>query len=34
VYPSSSDAEDEKMYRDADEVETFRVEALVLAGRL
>jgi hypothetical protein len=33
-YPSSSNAEDEKMYRDADEVETFGVEALVLAGRL
>jgi hypothetical protein len=33
-YPSLSDAEDEKMYRDADEVETFGVEAPVLAGRL
>jgi hypothetical protein len=33
-YPSSSDAEDEKMYWDADEVETFAVEAPVLAGRL
>jgi hypothetical protein len=29
-----SDAEDEKMHRDADEVESFRIEALVLAGRL
>jgi hypothetical protein len=33
-YPSSSDAEDEKMYRDADEVETFGVDAPVLASRL
>jgi hypothetical protein len=33
-YPPPSDAEDEKMYRDADEVESFRVEAPVLAGRL
>jgi hypothetical protein len=33
-YPSSSDTDDEKMYRDADEVETFGVKALVLAGRL
>jgi hypothetical protein len=32
--PSLSDAEDEKMYRDADEVESFEVEAPVLAGRL
>jgi hypothetical protein len=33
-YPPPSDAEDEKMYRDADEVESFRIEAPVLAGRL
>jgi hypothetical protein len=33
-YPPLSDTEDEKMYRDADEVESFRVEAPVLAGRL
>jgi hypothetical protein len=33
-YTPSSDAEDEKMYWDADEVESFRVEAPVLAGRL
>jgi hypothetical protein len=33
-YPLSSDADDEKMYRDADEVESFGVEAPVLAGRL
>jgi hypothetical protein len=33
-YSPPSDAEDEKMYRDADEVESFGVEALVLAGRL
>jgi hypothetical protein len=33
-YPPPSDAEDEKMYRDADEVESFRVEAPVSAGRL
>jgi hypothetical protein len=29
-----SDTEDEKMYRDVDEVESFWAEALVLAGRL
>jgi hypothetical protein len=29
-----SDTEDEKMYRDADKVESFRAEAPVLAGRL
>jgi hypothetical protein len=29
-----SDVEDEKMYRDADEVESFGIEAPVLAGRL
>jgi hypothetical protein len=33
-YPPSSDAEDEKMYRDANEVESFGVEAPVLADRL
>jgi hypothetical protein len=33
-YTTLSDAEDEKMYRDADEVESFGVEAPVLAGRL
>jgi hypothetical protein len=33
-YPPPSDAKNEKMYRDADEVESFRVEAPVLAGRL
>jgi hypothetical protein len=33
-YTPPSDAEDEKMYRDADEVESFGIEALVLAGRL
>jgi hypothetical protein len=33
-YTPPSDAEDEKMYRDAGEVESFRVEAPVLAGRL
>jgi hypothetical protein len=33
-YPPLSDAEDEKMYRDADEVESFGVEAPVLTGRL
>jgi hypothetical protein len=34
VYPPPSDTEDEKMYRDADEVESFGVEAPVLTGRL
>jgi hypothetical protein len=29
-----SDVEDEKMYQDADEVETFGIEAPVLTGRL
>jgi hypothetical protein len=29
-----SDTEDKKMYRDADEVESFEAEAPVLAGRL
>jgi hypothetical protein len=33
-YTPSSDAEDEKMYRDADEVESFVIEAPVLTGRL
>jgi hypothetical protein len=33
-YPPSSDTEDEKMYRDVDEVESFGVEAPVLADRL
>jgi hypothetical protein len=33
-YPPLSDAEDEKMYRDADEVESFGIEAPVIAGRL
>jgi hypothetical protein len=33
-YPPPSDAEDEKMYRDADEVESFGAEAPVLVGRL
>jgi hypothetical protein len=33
-YPPPSNAEDEKMYRDPDEVESFGIEAPVLAGRL
>jgi hypothetical protein len=33
-YPPPTDAEVEKMYQDADEVESFGVEALVLTGRL
>jgi hypothetical protein len=33
-YPTPSDAKDEKMYRDVDELESFGIEALVLAGRL
>jgi hypothetical protein len=33
-HPPPSDTESEKMYRDADEVESFGAEALVLAGRL
>jgi hypothetical protein len=33
-YPPPSSTEDEKMYRDADEVESFGVEAPVLTGRL
>jgi hypothetical protein len=33
-YTPPSDAEDEKMYRDADEVESFGIEAPVLTDRL
>jgi hypothetical protein len=33
-YPPPSDTEDEKMYRDADEVESFGIETPVLVGRL
>jgi hypothetical protein len=33
-YPPPSDTKDEKMYRDANEVESFEVEAPILAGRL
>jgi hypothetical protein len=33
-YPPPSDIEDEKMYRDADEVQSIRAKALVLTGRL
>jgi hypothetical protein len=33
-YPPPSDVEDEKMYQDVDEVESFRIEAPVLTGRL
>jgi hypothetical protein len=33
-YPPLSGTEDEKMYRDADEVESFGAEAPVLTGRL
>jgi hypothetical protein len=33
-YPPPSDTEDEKMYQDADEVESFGAEAPVLTGRL
>jgi hypothetical protein len=33
-HPPLSDTKDEKMYRDADEVESFRAESLILAGRL
>jgi hypothetical protein len=32
--PPPSDAEPEKLYRDADEVESFRAEFLILAGRI
>jgi hypothetical protein len=33
-HPPLSDTEVEKMYRDADEVESFRAESLILTGRL
>jgi hypothetical protein len=33
-YPPPSDVEDEKMYRDTDEVESFGIKAPVLVGRL
>jgi hypothetical protein len=33
-HPPPSDTKDEKMYRDADEVESFVVESSILAGRL
>jgi hypothetical protein len=33
-YPPPSDTKDEKMYRDADEVESFRVKAPVLPSRI
>jgi hypothetical protein len=33
-HPPLSDIEPEKMYRDADEFESFRAESLILAGRL
>jgi hypothetical protein len=33
-HPSPSDTEPEKMYRDADEVESFEAESPILAGRL
>jgi hypothetical protein len=33
-HPPLSDTEAEKMYRDADEVESFRAESLILIGRL
>jgi hypothetical protein len=33
-HPPPSDAEDEKMHRDADEVESFGAESPILAGRL
>jgi hypothetical protein len=33
-HPPPSDTESEKMYRDADEVESFRAESLILVGRL
>jgi hypothetical protein len=33
-HPPPSDTEAEKMYRDADEVESFGAESLILAGRL
>jgi hypothetical protein len=33
-HPPPSDTEPEKMYRDADKVESFRAESLILTGRL
>jgi hypothetical protein len=33
-HPPPSDTEDEKMYQDADEMESFGAESLILAGRL
>jgi hypothetical protein len=33
-HPPPSDTEDEKMYRDVDEVESFEAESPILAGRL
>jgi hypothetical protein len=33
-HPPPSDTEDEKMYRDADEVESFGAESPVIASRL
>jgi hypothetical protein len=33
-HPPPSDTEAEKMYRDADEMESFRAEAPILTGRL
>jgi hypothetical protein len=33
-HPPPSDTEDEKMYRDADKMESFRAESPILAGRL
>jgi hypothetical protein len=33
-HPPPSDTKAEKMYRDADEVESFGAESLILAGRL
>jgi hypothetical protein len=33
-HPPPSDTEDEKMYQDADEVESFGAESPILAGRL
>jgi hypothetical protein len=33
-HPPPSDTEPEKMYQDADEVESFRAESLILVGRL
>jgi hypothetical protein len=33
-HPPPSDTEDEKMYRDADEMESFGAESPILAGRL